>query len=670
MHEVSFKRGAAGMAETSNWAANCAAGSAEQPYAGAWEDVSKASGGGTPPAKAEKNDDLEAFPACLKTRYQCLKRLGAGSQGEVYHARRISDGADVAVKVMHIQSVKNWKMYELFDRESRVLQTLDIDGVSHFYEAVEDLNSADPISAIVQEFINGYALSSYIAAGHRFLIDDIAEILLQLVEILDKLHRHDPPVIHRDVKPSNIMLEPLESGFKVWLIDFGAVANPQVKDGGSTVAGTYGYMAPEQLMGQASPGSDMYSVGVLAFYLLSGVPPEAVEMHDFRLLIDPHLQNLPFSVTVLLRKMLEPRSADRLSSPELLKRAFRAIKANRFDALNRIVCGDAARELVEPTPIYSYKQSGCVEQWDALSDTLPRSINLIDEMRFQRGLKMISSNYYDVISENNEEYTEVFRWKTDGFDKIATPEMQLWTTLPKTGGRWIFDCVNRIIVSRVRYHDVPAAKLSACVLIVAFLIIAGAFLFRWGVIIEILLMGIVFAFMFLRLKFNVHLRTGVLGYIWDAVSLRRRSGSRDDSTQTLWHRVYPLFAFGRKTLATVKNIEYLIPQELYQRPLWRITYAFNPVDDSSPDDLTRTFCTRVPPDDLKCGDLIPCLYVIGKTEDGEEYVYSTPWPILALDDIYCVADICKLMMRNDVLTARHIKNIQSNEEFGVVSYGG
>ena len=117
------------------------------------------------------------------------------------------------------------------------------------------------------------------------------------------------------------MLEDLPRGYRVWLIDFGAVANPQVKDGGSTVAGTYGYMAPEQLMGQPKPASDLYSMAVMAFYMLTGVPPEAIEVQDFRLLIDPHLQNLPFPVTVLLRQMLEPHIDQRLTDTNKILRA-------------------------------------------------------------------------------------------------------------------------------------------------------------------------------------------------------------------------------------------------------------------------------------------------------------------------------------------------------------
>ena len=195
--------------------------------------------------RVEANADQNALIPCIAGRYDVLECMGQGSQGEVYRARRRTDGAEVAIKVMHIKSVKNWKMYELFHREAKVLSAIDIEGVAKFYEAIEDLESADPVSVIVQQFVDGHALSEFIKAHHRFLLCDIADILIQLTKILERLHHSNPPIIHRDIKPSNIMLEDLPRGYRVWLIDFGAVANPQVKDGGSTVAGTYGYMAPE-----------------------------------------------------------------------------------------------------------------------------------------------------------------------------------------------------------------------------------------------------------------------------------------------------------------------------------------------------------------------------------------------------------------------------------------
>jgi serine/threonine protein kinase len=106
--------------------------------------------------------------------------------------------------------------------------------------------------------------------------------MMQLLDILKQLHAHEPPVIHRDIKPSNILLKALGGDdYEVYLIDFGAVANPQVQGGGSTVAGTFGYMAPEQLTGKPCPASDIYSLAAVAVYLISGRSPADMPMKDF-----------------------------------------------------------------------------------------------------------------------------------------------------------------------------------------------------------------------------------------------------------------------------------------------------------------------------------------------------------------------------------------------------
>ena len=560
---------------------------------------------------------------CLAGRYELLECMGQGSQGEVYRARRRSDGAEVAIKVMHIKSVKNWKMYELFHREAKVLSAIDIEGVAKFYEAIEDLESADPVSVIVQQYIDGHALSEFIKAHHRFLLSDIAYILIQLTKILDRLHHSNPPIIHRDIKPSNIMLEDLPRGYRVWLIDFGAVANPQVKDGGSTVAGTYGYMAPEQLMGQPKPASDLYSMAVMAFYMLTGVPPEAIEVQDFRLLIDPHLQNLPFPVTVLLRQILEPHIDQRLTDTNKILRALKQIKKSNFNGLQSLVQEGFVAKEVEVLPMKSYKQGGCVEQWDALSDVLPRKLPSVIEKRFEKSL-----NQFTRCSDDTEidEYGRLTKW---------TVRHRVFLRSLKSRRR----VMNQLVES--------APELTK-----------GQLIVFWSIILAMLFIPTYFLIVD---EVPAVVMMIITLYIFGAISaILPRPGKKDESAHNYtkgvhdctkvvvtnsYKRILPLLEYGRKTLASVVSIEF----ELYDdtdsieyRPLWKVTYAFNPVDDSSDEDLLRYFYTRREPTDLKPGDLIPCIYIIANDDKGE-YVYSMPWPVLEFDDVYLSGDICKLV---------------------------
>ena len=541
--------------------------------------------------------------ACLAGRYELLECLGRGSQGEVYRARQIADGAEVAIKVMHIQSVKNWKMYELFQREAKVLSAIDIEGVAKLYEAIEDLESADPVSVIVQQYIDGHALSELIGSHHRFLLSDIADILIQLTDILDKLHALNPPVIHRDIKPSNVMLEDSADGYKVWLIDFGAVANPQVKDGGSTVAGTYGYMAPEQLMGKPNPESDLYSMAVMAFYMLTGVPPESIEMQDFRLMIDPHLQHLPFVVTVLLRQMLEPHIEQRLTDTRIIRRAFELIKKSDMTGLESLIHTGRVVKDIDWTPMTSYKQAGCVEQWDALSDAVPRKIPREVMRKIEASL----------------EYNP--------FEKPYDPTTQ---TTQRTDSAWDDNMIfYRRVDNRGRIAETSVSNVIATFIMAIPAGIGGIFLIQDA---EFLLSMVFFGTFFL--------------IVWAGIQLMKapfKSSSRTLRVES----VLRLLENGRKSFATVTSIEFMLYEGANlsneYRPLWKVSYKFNPVDDASEEDLERFFYTRRRPSDLKVGDLIPCLYLIQSKGSSYERVYSIPWPILKYDDIYLSGDVAELL---------------------------
>ncbi len=167
----------------------------------------------------------------LSQKYRIVRKLGEGSQGTVYLAENLKTGKKVAIKQLIIQSVKDWKLYDLFHREANTLKRLDIPGIAKLYEARDILDIETPMAIIVQDYIEGEPLQKFIAQGHRFRIEQIGEILYQKLGILENLHQSKPPVIHRDLKPSNIILNYTDESVtpEVHIIDFGAVSNPQVK---------------------------------------------------------------------------------------------------------------------------------------------------------------------------------------------------------------------------------------------------------------------------------------------------------------------------------------------------------------------------------------------------------------------------------------------------------
>ncbi len=287
-------------------------------------------------------------PEQLADRYRFIRKIGQGSQGSVYLAERICDGAQVAVKELTLETIESFKDYDMFLREANVLASLSINGVAKFYEGPDAKDKQLKSQYLVQEYIPGCTLEAYHKSG-KMTRRDIYHFALQMIGILMALHRHSPPVIHRDLKPGNIIMRDMGNGrVTPYVIDFGAVANPQKQENGSTVAGTYGYMPPEQYMGKSSPACDTYALGAILVYLLSGAKPEEMEVgEDLRLRIEPVLKDVPKAVVHTLRAMLNPKVDARLSDLQILKERFSAFYAGNFkiSLWSRIKSGEFRNEV-------------------------------------------------------------------------------------------------------------------------------------------------------------------------------------------------------------------------------------------------------------------------------------------------------------------------------------
>lgn len=323
---------------------------------------------------SEKESALQTPKVLAEKGYRFLREIGRGTQAHVYEAEQ-ADGQHVAIKELRVDSIKSWKEYDLFKRESDVLKLLRVDGVARFYDAIESLQPNEPRAYIVQELIDGQSLAEVMSEGIRLDLQEIFEIAVKLVDLLEKLHHNNPPIIHRDIKPSNIMLRPSTTGgYDVFLVDFGAVANPQIQSAGSTVAGTYGYMPPEQLMGTPTPASDIYALGATLVYLLSGIEPSEMQVCDFRLVIEPHLDRVPVNVAAVLRQMLDPNISNRLCDYEQLRNFFKSFAEKEFSVTTgtRGLGTEESDKLLQR--VKRLGQTGNLSLWNALSEDVPRRI--------------------------------------------------------------------------------------------------------------------------------------------------------------------------------------------------------------------------------------------------------------------------------------------------------
>lgn len=256
--------------------------------------------------------------------YRVIRTLGRGGMGITFEAERMTDGMRVALKELQLSRVDDWKVLELFEREARVLANITHPCVPTYIDHFKVETPDGPTFYLVQQLATGRSLAQRVAEGWRADEATAKRVAESLLDVLEYLHARNPPVFHRDIKPQNVLLDELG---KVWLVDFGSVRDVyKTTAGGSTVAGTFGYMAPEQLRGVARPESDLYGLGATLLFVLSGQSPGDMPQVKLRIDFRNRVQLSP-AMSAWLAKMLEPAPEDRFAS------ARRAIIALREPAI-------------------------------------------------------------------------------------------------------------------------------------------------------------------------------------------------------------------------------------------------------------------------------------------------------------------------------------------------
>ena len=276
-------------------------------------------------------------PEALRFKYKYLKFLGEGSTGKTFLAQDLNTGQQVAIKAFKAKSNEAFKNLELFKREAMTLSSISLPEVPRFYQSLFSSDLSED-NYIVQEFIDAPSLLSYIDENGKFSEQDTLIVMEKIARILNSLHSdYSPPIIHRDIKPSNILCK-LPNHFdwqsaKLYLIDFGAVANACVADDCSTIAGTVGYMAPEQNFGEFVPQSDYFALGATALQMLTGIPPYQLDFELFTPKIDEaldaHAPDTSSNMRELLKTLLNLAKDKRPKDAQTLLEMIHNVQGNR-----------------------------------------------------------------------------------------------------------------------------------------------------------------------------------------------------------------------------------------------------------------------------------------------------------------------------------------------------
>lgn len=284
------------------------------------------------------------MPTVLDGRFELGESIAKGTSARVYRGTDRKNGQPVAIKVLHPRTASSEEFSARFQRECRLLLGLEHPNAVRI---VGTGVTSDNLPYVAMELVEGRTLSRIIQDEGPLSAADVAGWLAQVADLLDAAHAKS--IIHRDIKPGNIMLRRDSAGrLEAKVLDFGfAKALDADEEGGAAATqagvavGTPAFMSPEQVAGATvTPQSDIYSLGVTLFAALTGHPPfeESNPVHTMMAHVrsgiprfaDKHPGNaVPASVEAVVRRAMAKAPADRPASAGELARLFQTALTNR-----------------------------------------------------------------------------------------------------------------------------------------------------------------------------------------------------------------------------------------------------------------------------------------------------------------------------------------------------
>ena len=268
----------------------------------------------------------------LDGRYLIESLIGVGGMANVYKGRDIRTNNAIAVKVLKEEFLDNEELVRRFKNESKAISILDHPNIVKVY----DVSVTDQLQYIVMEYIDGITLKEYLKQrGGALTWKEVIHFATQVLSALE--HAHSKGIVHRDVKPQNIMLQ---ADGSIKMMDFGIArfSRAQSQTVSDKAIGSVHYISPEQAKGDHTDArTDIYSVGVMLYEMLSGHLPfdgsGTVSIAIMQISEKPKplaqvAPNVPEGLRQITEKAMEKDPADRYQSAAEMLAAIQAFKEN------------------------------------------------------------------------------------------------------------------------------------------------------------------------------------------------------------------------------------------------------------------------------------------------------------------------------------------------------
>ncbi|MDE5771541.1 MAG: Stk1 family PASTA domain-containing Ser/Thr kinase [Ruminococcus sp.] len=276
----------------------------------------------------------------LDGRYEITELIGVGGMAEVYKGVDVMDHKDVAIKILKKEYAENEDFLRRFRNESKAIAVLSHPNIVKIY----DVGFSEKIQYIVMEYIDGITLKEYIEEEKVLTWKDTVHFVIQILRALQ--HAHDKGIVHRDIKPQNIMMF-TDGTIKV--MDFGIAkfAREEGKTATDQAIGSVHYISPEQASGDVTDAkSDIYSVGAMMYEMLTGSKP--FDSDNPVAIAVMHMQDIPERP-----RALNPDIPDGLE--EIVLRAMEKAPEDRYRSTAEMI-SDIDAFKVNPNMTFGYYQ--------------------------------------------------------------------------------------------------------------------------------------------------------------------------------------------------------------------------------------------------------------------------------------------------------------------------